>query len=368
MHSEENQRKSIALHFGIILNEYPRNRRMREFLSARLKFDNRILTVDDKPGYLRKALMLIKSSLTQRRGTVALVVVPEFSLKYAAFAWVIAKYHRAPLVVDWFVGLYETRVGDWASPLSLRARLLKGADTLALKLADVAVTDTEMRADMLVRHYGAKRRPLVLPVGAPAWAVYNSPTLCTKFRILYYGSYLPLHGIDFFLESLTYADARNYEITFIGQGNLRPQVEKRIDELGLRNLFTFIDYVPEEFLAAHIADSDLILGIYGSSSKASTVIANKIWQALSCGRPVITRSSEALSEIRSLAGDFLIEIDSPRELAKCLNSLERRDLAHVNESAAKIGQHLEAYVTQMYEVFFLELQFILQKENLSNDH
>jgi glycosyltransferase involved in cell wall biosynthesis len=46
-----------------------------------------------------------------------------------------------------------------------------------------------------------------------------------------------------------------------------------------------------------IADADIVLGIFGISEKAARVVPNKVYQAMSVGRCVITRDSPALREM-----------------------------------------------------------------------
>lgn len=356
MNSESISTEPAALFFGVIIEDYPRNRRLREFLLRDLNIKSEILAVDDEPGYFRKAWGLLRRSLIAPRGSIRLIIVPEFSLKYAALAWVAAKYHRVPLIVDWFVGLYETRVGDWGGEANFRAKLSILLDRLAIRVASLVLTDTEVRAQMLQNEYGATSLPLAIPVGAPNWARALEKTESNFLRIIYYGSYQPLHGLELFIDALASINSpSSLRFTLIGSGNTRVKVERLLTERNLIDVCTFIDYVPENQLRHHIANADIVLGIFGESRKASTVIANKVWQGLACNRTVLTRTNPALSELRSQAGDLLVEIDSPVEIADYID--ER--IAHLTVAGTPdvpdIDVHLEAYVRSKYDVLRFEL-------------
>lgn len=346
-----------ALFVGVIVEDYPRNRRLREFLDREFAMESVVLQIDDNPGYLRKSRSLLQGALGTRRGTHGLIVIPEFALKYAPLAWLVARYHRAPLLVDWFVGLYETRVGDWGQKPNLRASAGLFLDKMAARLASVLVTDTQVRARMLEQEYGAKDVVIGLPVGAPEWA---SPRLTTRsgpLRLLYYGSYQPLHGLAAFVEALSeIPDRSGISLTLIGTGNTRPDVERALARLGLLPACVFVDSVAEPELASYIAASDVVLGIFGDSKKASSVIANKVWQGLACNRVVLTRANPALGELRSIAGPLLVEVENVSAVTGLIENWLSNPHDVRSATVPDINVQLEAYVKDRYELLKLDLQ------------
>ncbi|WP_162238026.1 MULTISPECIES: glycosyltransferase [unclassified Rathayibacter] len=281
------------------------------------------------------------------------IVVAEFSLSYALVAKAIAVLTRCRLVVDGFVGLYETDIGDLekASAVSPRARVLALLDWCAVVVADLYLIDTEVRAETIRRRHPSAK-VLSLPVGSPSWAVPQPGRKRngedSLLRVLYYGNYIPLHGVDLVIDAIAKSELRGkVELTLIGDGRTRPEVERRVRAAGVQAACRFLEAVPAEKLPDHIRESDVVLGIFGDSLKARSVIANKVWQGLSCGRTVVTRASPALEEIADVVGDQLIQIGpSSDELADELLRLHSTGTGGSGFSAAAEG--LEAYVDACY--------------------
>ncbi|MEN2739269.1 glycosyltransferase [Microbacterium sp. X-17] len=294
---------------GIHDPDYPRNLRIRSALNS---------------GGLR-VVPAAKSSSRGARGVVAdlaavwrasrgarAIVVSEFGLKLAPAAWAVSRLRRVPLIVDGFVGLAETHIDDWgtAKRHSPRGIAFRSVDALAATLADAYLVDTDLRADAIVRRY--RRRSAAntfsIPVGAPAWAASTPlPVADETLRVLYYGNYIPLHGLPLVVRAIDEARRhRPLSFTLIGGGQGRAGIERAVSEAGLGAITTFEDPVPEAELRDRIAAHDVVLGVFGSSGKARSVLANKLWQGLACGRVVITQSSPALSELRPIVGDQLV--------------------------------------------------------------
>ena len=104
------------------------------------------------------------------------------------------------------------------------------------------------------------------------------------------------------------------------------------------NIF-FEDWLPYRELPQRIGRSDVVLGIFGDSPKAGRVIPNKVYQALACGRPVVTRVSEAypanLLSSRA-SGLVLVEPAASAALAAAVRTLIARplELPRLAEQAA----------------------------------
>lgn len=349
-------RQMKVVYLGVESLDYPRNSRIRDYLEHELGAQVSVVRVDKNPGALRKAWVLLRDGHKAIGSGADVVVLAEFQNKYALVAKYLAWRARARLVTDWFVGLHETRVGDWKlhGPRSIRALILDLIDRTAARIADLVITDTDARAqDLSVRYRIPASSILTLPVGAPSWAVPSADVVAVRsegpLKVLYYGGYLPLHGVDYILDALRITEGiDNVEVTLLGAGELRRGIEERVARERL-SAVSFVEPVPETALADLIADADVVLGVFGRSRKAQTVIANKVWQGLASGRTVVTRSSPALEEIAAIVGDLLVTVDpgDPGALAAYLDDAVRHRPRRRDDTAAA----LEAYVSQRFMTF-----------------
>jgi glycosyltransferase involved in cell wall biosynthesis len=287
------------------------------------------------------------------------VILAEFSVPFAAVSWFLARYHRSVHVVDFFVGQVETHVQDRAAvgQRSLVGLVYRLFDWIALRSADIVISDTKVRATAIAERLRGRRVVLSLPVGAPEWArplkIHDAHPRDRILSLLYYGNYIPLHGVDFIIEAIALLGPDvPYKLKMIGNGEQRLQAEKSVERLAIGNSTTFIEAVPPEALAIAISEADIVFGIFGTSHKAASVIANKVWQALACGKTVITRRSPALSEIEALVGRRLVQVppNDPQKLADAIVGVATStDLLQSPES--DVAEKLEQYVARNFETF-----------------
>jgi glycosyltransferase involved in cell wall biosynthesis len=358
----EDQRRRVLI-FAVRDQKYPRHLLLKEKLLQVPGVEIEVVPINWNVGQLKRAISLFAAGWRKSRSTDA-IFVAEFGLQYAPLAWIISRMRGAQLVVDHFVGTYETHVLDHRTYTrrSVRGRYFAAVDRVAYRLADIATIDTELRARLLTKRFpGRRTRSLALPVGAPKWA--RSATTVTNrlhdspLKVLFYGNYLPLHGVPFVIEALAHLPKTmpfGFELEIVGSAPGRQAAEDRVAELGLTEVVTFTDAQPEDVLIEKIRKSDVVLGVFGDTFKARTVIPNKVWQGLYMGKTVITRRADSLTELTPLVGPQLVEIDpsDPRSLAKHLASMAQG--AQVPSFPSK-ADDLDQYVERAFRKLFDEV-------------
>jgi spore maturation protein CgeB len=106
------------------------------------------------------------------------------------------------------------------------------------------------------------------------------------------------------------------------------------EKLALKQVTFNQKMISEQEIAEKIGNSDLVLGIFGESIKAKSVIPNKVYQALACKRAVITQDSPAIREFFNEDHLCLVNRD-PDELAQAIEQLIKKK--EIRLSLAKSG-------------------------------
>ncbi len=221
--------------------------------------------------------------------------------------WPFAKLRRVPIVWDAFLSLYDTVVHDRQMvgrhhPLAL---LLYGWEWLACRAADCVVLDTRAHAEYFKEQFGIpSRRTCDVFVGAemdnftPAAAKQESHRGDDPFIILFYGQFIPLHGIETIVEAARLTADDPVQWVLIGSGQEEERIRAMLEEKKLPSL-QWIPWVEYGKLIDWISRADVCLGIFGASGKAARVIPNKVFQILAAGKPLLTRDSPAIRELLS---------------------------------------------------------------------
>jgi len=293
-----------------------------------------------------EARLLVRAASELVRADLALIGYPG---QWDAVLWSpLARRAGCTVVFDPLVSLTETFIEDrrLLPPASWRARLLRWLDRRAFRAVDVVLADTPQQAAYWATLAGLPLdRFLVVPVGADE-AVFDPglhpPTSRDEsgpLRVLFYGTYSPLHGAETIVEAVHRLERAGEQIALvmIGTGQCEAAVRQRAAELGLAQV-TFIPWVPEPELPRWIAWADIVLGVFGATAKAARVVPNKVYQAMAMGAAIVTRDSPALRWL--MGGEpcaVLVPPGDSEALAGALRNLRSRDVRdRIGQAARRV--------------------------------
>lgn len=120
----------------------------------------------------------------------------------------------------------------------------------------------------------------------------------TELRVLYFGGFIPLHGVPVILEAarILGPDA-GIAFELVGEGQEASAVQRFIVAHQLPHVGLVRRWMPEpDLIAMHITFADVCLGIFADSPKAMDVVPAKVYLALACGKAVVTADTPAVRE------------------------------------------------------------------------
>ncbi|MEQ9408312.1 MAG: glycosyltransferase [Fuerstiella sp.] len=279
----------------------------------------------------------VEASL-RRLPTPDLVWVPCFRQRDAEAAQRWAKKRSVPLIFDPLISAYDKQVFErqkFSSDSRAAQRLLTRERRL-FQNSTRLIADTGCHAQYFQQtHHVDSQRVDVIPVSAEEQLFVPQPpkAVSEPVHVMFYGSFIGLQGPQFIAEAARQVPELRW--TFIGSGPLLSECQtilKNCDHA------TFVPRVPYDALPDRIGRADILLGVFGNSDKAGRVIPNKVYQALACGRPVITQSSSAYpSAMRRLSavesGVTWVAPGQPQQIADAV-----RQLAANAHALPKIGR------------------------------
>lgn len=248
---------------------------------------------------------------------------------YARWVMRWSKLLRRKLVVDFYISYYETQVVDrkMHSEGSLVAKKLAKRDLDAITAADLIFFLNESERSYYLSTLGGRVLSLssILPLVVPCRRTAKTPWLrgyAAVPTIAWWGREgNPLHGFECIAGAIRMLLREGFNARFA----VFPAGEKGWESFfaTYRDIFdhplvfvskeySFLNGKLEEYLLHEV---DLALGTFGLTSKAKTVVANKVIDAASYGLPSVTQRAAGLMEFFKEGESIVISEPDPRALA-----------------------------------------------------
>lgn len=229
---------------------------------------------------------------------------------------------RIPLVWDAHYSIYDTYVNDrkLAKKGSLKALYYWSIDKMACVLANRVLLDTNAHAEFFADTFRVQRIKFIrVLVGADEQKFFPGLKAGDErpFIVSFHGKYIPLQGVEHIIRAAKILEEQK-DIMFhlIGSGQTYKDTRELARTLGVKNV-TFTPRVPYEEIPDRIRRAHISLGIFGDTKKAKRVIANKIYEAIAIGAPVISADTEGIRELFTDRENILLcRIADPADLAE----------------------------------------------------
>lgn len=284
------------------------------------------------------------------------------------FAWL----RRTPVAWDVFISVYDTVIDD-RRLFGVRhpvAYILWGFEWLALRAANGVFMDTKAHAKRLETLFHLRDGECgAVWVGAEIEkfpvAQRAVPRTQKSLQILFYGQFIPLHGIEYIVEAARLLSHEEIDWVLIGKGQETSRIRAILDSQPLPRV-RWHEWAEYQDLTGWIQRADVCLGIFGTSRKAANVIPNKIFQIIAAQKPLITQNSPAILELLRHCPPCVSLI--PAGNAQALADAVRQ---HAAETSQKAENGCHADLSQKIDAQAIGAQFrawLLRKDNLKIGH
>lgn len=302
-----------------VFNKQPNYSRIKILRMALLDHAELVCLCSERSSYLGRTLEVLWKFLWHSRQSYDVLVVGFFAQLLMPL---LRPFWRGPIVADCYISLFDSYVNDrgLASAKSIRARICSWADRYLLKQAELVLTDTEQHRKYLQDQYGVEAARIhAVPISAdeslfPKLPPATSPRNGGRFEILFFGAFIPLQGVETIISAVHRLDPGKFRVRLIGHGQTFEACQVLANDLEVENL-DFLGWKKVEEISKEAERAHLILGIFGQTEKAKRVIPNKVFEALSLGRPLVTGDSIAVREYFTEGKDiFLVPFADPEAL------------------------------------------------------
>lgn len=233
-----------------------------------------------------------------------------------------------------------------ALPTRLASRLARTLYRRARKLVAV----TQGIADGLVEEGADAEKVLFVPNGVDDWMLgvgdpAPDPDPST-IRVVYCGAHGTWNGLGQIVDAAELLrDDESVSFTFVGDGDERAKLESRAREAGLERV-RFVGAVPKQEAFAEIRGGSASIVVTWDHPFQRMVLANKIFDYLAAGRPVIVGAHGEMADLveRAQCG-LVVPPERPDELAGAI----RRVAAMSADERHEMGLRGRRYILEHYQ-------------------
>jgi glycosyltransferase involved in cell wall biosynthesis len=302
------------LYFGVYKPSYPRNKIIIDGLRQN---GADVTECQTYPGFGWQVRLLIKYFSIVRHFNSNIMIVGFPGQEVMFLAKII---YFKPIVFDVFTSHYMGYILDrqYFSKKSLRTLYYRFLDRWSCKLADSIFLDTQAHINFFTREFNLNPSKFTR-IWLGANPELHKPKILDRddstFYILFWGSFIPLQGVDVIIKAAELLKNEKIEFNLIGKGQMFNEIKKMAQDKELTKI-NFLGKVSDKVLVEYITTTDLCLGVFSGGEKADITIQNKIFESLASKKPMITVKTTALRELLNDGqGLMLCEKNNPQDLA-----------------------------------------------------
>ena len=237
-----------------------------------------------------------------------------------------------PLIFDEFMSPSDALLseGKGGALGRLAGAILHPLEWLCLKLSARCLTDTELHREFIATRFGVSRDRIdVVYVGGIDGSSQSAGADADSLlHVLFYGTFLPLHGMEVLLRACKLVEDKPIRFHIIGgAGRALDEFRALLDKLSPGNVVhdTWVDFA--DLQSRLIPSADLCLGgPFGGTPQARRVITGKTFQFLAQGKPTVIGRVDEPVPFADRQNCLLVEQANAESLAAAFEwAVENRD-------------------------------------------
>ena len=234
------------------------------------------------------------------------------------------------IIIDFFIRKYDTLVNDRKKikQNTIMSKILKKIDKNTLKKVDEIIVDTKESGKYYIEELDADNNKIKVlyieaneKIYAPSKVNQIEKENKDDFIVLFFGTGLPLQGVDIVLKSAELLK-NNSKIKFIIIGNIKTKK----DYTNIK----FLPFMNEEELARYIKMADLCLvGHFNNQiEKAKRTIPCKAFICKAMNKKMILGKNKANVELFNDKDEniYYVEMGNSQELSKIISNINKENL------------------------------------------
>ncbi|MBP7148523.1 MAG: glycosyltransferase family 4 protein [Acidobacteria bacterium] len=282
---------------------------------------------------------------TLKGGGADVVYASSTPLTVGIPGWISAAVRRAPFVFELRDLWPQSAIV--AGVLSARSRATRLAGALARFLyrrAARVVAVTRGIADGLVLEGVAREKIEFVPNGVDDWMVEAGepapPPRGAAFRIVYCGAHGRWNGLGQVLDAAALLRGEPIEFEFIGDGDEKQALARRAADERLDNV-RFLGALPKREAFARLREASACIIVTWDHPFQRMVLANKIFDYLAAGRPVLVAAEGEMAQLVAEAGcGLVVPPERPERLAGAARQLAALAPERLHEMGLSGRRHI----------------------------
>lgn len=248
----------------------------------------------------------------------------------------VKKFSKKPIIFDVFLSSYDTLCFDrkLINPQSIVGRFLYNLDKYSCELSDIVILDTEAHINYFVETFGLSETHFEKVYVSADDSIFKPIKVNKnnkKFKIFYYCTYHPLHGVEYIIKSAKLLEKINdIEFEIMGDGMEFEKIKRLSEEMNIINV-KFKSKIPLHRFYNEvrycIAEADVCLGGHFSPlDKAKQVIAAKTFEFIAMKKPVIVGDNPANRELlEDMESAIFVKHADPEALSAAILMLKENE-------------------------------------------